>query len=80
MAITGQFRKVAREKLQEFDPRKFLIPATEAMCLLCQDRFERFNTAGQASKIKVLSLATMAERYGNNELDPQIDANRVAAA
>jgi fructose-bisphosphate aldolase, class II len=80
MAITGQFRKVAREKLQEFDPRKFLIPATEAMCLLCQDRFERFNTAGQASKIKVLSLATMAERYSNNELDPQIDANRVAAA
>jgi len=80
MAITGQMRKVAKEKLQEFDPRKFMIPATDAMRSLCQDRFERFNTAGQASKINVLSLATMAERYRNNELNPQISQDRVAAA
>lgn len=80
MAITGQFRKVAKEKRQEFDPRKFMIPATDAMRSLCQDRFERFNTAGQASKIKVLSLATMAARYSSNELDPQVGANHVAAA
>jgi fructose-bisphosphate aldolase class II len=80
MAITGQFRKVAKEKLQEFDPRKFMIPATDAMRSLCQDRFERFNTAGQASKIKVLSLATMAARYSNNELDPQAGASHVVAA
>ena len=80
MAITGQFRRVALEKRQEFDPRKFMIPATEAMRALCKDRFERFQTAGKAPDIKVLPLATMAERYRNNELNPQIAAEHIAAA
>jgi fructose-bisphosphate aldolase class II len=52
MAMTGQFRKVAQEKPSEFDPRKFNIPAMEALEKLCRDRFERFGTAGHASKIK----------------------------
>ena len=29
MAMTGQFRKVAQEHPEEFDPRKFLIPAMD---------------------------------------------------
>ena len=37
----------------EFDPRKFLKPAMDAMRELCRERFERFGTAGNASKIKV---------------------------
>ncbi len=69
MALTGQFRKVAREKPSEFDPRKFLIPAMKEMEELCKDRFERFGTAGSASKIKPLSLDEMAERYSSGELD-----------
>ncbi len=80
MAITGQFRKIAKEKPAEFNQRKFQLPGWRAMRELCQDRFERFNTAGHASKIKVISLAKMAQRYESKELDPQTTQSRVAAA
>ena len=36
-------------------------------------RFEAFGTAGNASKIKVLSLDAMTERYMSGELDAQIN-------
>lgn len=68
MAMTGQFRKLAKEKPQEFDMRKFMIPAMDAMRTLVQDRFERFGTAGNASKIKSISLDDMAKRYENGSL------------
>jgi fructose-bisphosphate aldolase class II len=72
MAITGQIRKVFAENPGEFDPRKYLKPAQEAMTRICKQRLEEFNTAGQASKIKrVLTLAEMAKRYASGELDPQ---------
>ncbi len=73
MAITGQIRKVLAENPGEFDPRKYLKPAREAMAKLCKERLEAFNTAGQASKIKkVHTLAEMAKRYAAGELDPKI--------
>ena len=72
MASTGQFRKVAKEKPTEFDPRKFFIPATAAMRQVCKDRFEAFGTAGQAHKIKCVPIAEMAKRYAAGELDPKI--------
>ncbi|WP_210878131.1 class II fructose-bisphosphate aldolase [Roseovarius autotrophicus] len=68
MAITGQFRKVAMTNPTEFDPRKFTIPAMEEMQALCLDRFERFGTAGQASRIKVIPLDDMARRYADGAL------------
>ena len=71
MAMTGQFRKVAQESPDQFDPRKFLIPAMQALEELCVDRFERFGTAGNAAKIKPISLDDMAERYRNGSLDPK---------
>jgi fructose-bisphosphate aldolase class II len=70
MAITGQFRKVAMQKKTEFDPRKFTIPAMEEMEKLCLDRFERFGTAGNASKINVIDMDEMAKRYSAGALDP----------
>lgn len=70
MAMTGQFRKVATEKPAEFDPRKFLIPAMQEMENLCRDRFERFGTAGNAAKIKVIPMDDMARRYTDGSLDP----------
>jgi fructose-bisphosphate aldolase class II len=70
MAITGQFRKVATEKPTEFDPRKFMIPAMQEMEKLCLDRFQRFGTAGNASKIKVIDIDDMAKRYADGSLDP----------
>lgn len=72
MAITGQIRKVFAENPGEFDPRKYLKPARDAMEKLCVQRLEAFNTAGQASKIKtVITLADMAARYKDGSLDPK---------
>jgi fructose-bisphosphate aldolase class II len=71
MAITGQFRKVAMEKKTEFDPRKFMIPAMDEMEKLCLDRFERFGTAGNASKITPIDMDDMAKRYADGSLDPK---------
>ncbi len=71
LAMTGIFRKVAQNNLTEFDPRKFLKPAMDAMRQLCRDRFEQFGTAGKAGKIKVLTLTDMAKRYATGALDPK---------
>jgi fructose-bisphosphate aldolase class II len=78
MAMSGQFRKIATENPTEFDPRKFLKPAMDAMRDLCRDRFERFGTAGNASKIRVIGLDEMAKRYAAGKLDPQIAAAKAA--
>ena len=41
----------------------------EAMNKLCTMRFQEFNTAGQASKIKkVIMVGDMAKRYAKGEL------------
>jgi fructose-bisphosphate aldolase, class II len=80
MAMTGQIRKVLTENPGEFDPRKYLKPAMEAMTKLCKQRLQEFNTAGQASKIKrVFTPAEMAKRYASGELDPTFGASRQAA-
>jgi fructose-bisphosphate aldolase class II len=73
MAMTGQIRKVLKDHPEEFDPRKYLKPAMEAMTRLCKQRLQEFSTAGQASKLKkVLTTAEMARRYGKGELDPRV--------
>ena len=72
MAITGQIRRVLTEHKGEFDPRKYLTPAREAMTKVCKERYQEFGAAGMASKIKrVLSLPEMAKRYASGELDPK---------
>ncbi|VVS99028.1 class II fructose-bisphosphate aldolase [Rhizobium sp. EC-SD404] len=78
MAMAGQFRRIAAEKPEEFDPRKFLKPAMDAMRELCRDRFERFGTAGNASRIKVIALDDMARRYAEGRLDPQVQSAKAA--
>lgn len=65
LAMSAEFRRVAQQDKRQFDPRKFLIPAMNAMKALCQDRFEQFGTAGQAPKITPISLANMARRYAS---------------
>ncbi len=79
MAMTGMFRKVAKDKPSEFDPRKFMIPAMAELEALCKDRFERFGTAGQAGKIKPISMDAMANRYAAGALDPQVATAQAAA-
>jgi fructose-bisphosphate aldolase class II len=50
----------------------------EEMEKLCRDRFERFGTAGNATKIKVISMDDMAARYLSGKLDPRAKASRAA--
>jgi fructose-bisphosphate aldolase class II len=79
MAMTGQIRKILSENPGEFDPRKYLKPAMEAMSRLCSLRLQEFNTAGQASKIKrVATTAEMAKRYAKGELDPTFGSQKAA--
>ncbi len=70
LAMAGQFRRVAQEDRHQFDPRKFLVPAMDALEALCLDRFERFGTAGNAEKITPIELDDMAKRYADGSLDP----------
>ena len=72
MAMTGAIRKVLAENPSEFDPRKYLVPAREAMTKLCKERFEQFGTAGNADKIKPLPLGEMAKRYRAGKPRPEV--------
>ena len=68
LAMTAAFRRVATEKRAEFDPRKFLVPAMDAMEALVADRFERFGCAGNASRINPIALSDMAQMYASGKL------------
>ena len=79
MAMTGAIRKVFAEHPGEFDPRKYLKPAMDAMRAVCRQRFEEFGTAGRAGKIKPLPLSAMAKRYAAGELAPRFGQTLAAA-
>ncbi len=70
MAATAAMRKVAVTEKAQFDPRKFYLPALKAMQAVCENRFEAFGSAGQASKITPIPMADMAKRYAAGDLDP----------
>jgi len=72
LASTGAVRKFMAENKSEFDPRKYLKQTIEAMKGICLNRYEAFGTAGNASKIKPISLDAMYERYLSGELDPEV--------
>ena len=63
LAITGAIRKVFTEQPEKFDPRDYLKPAREAMKKVCVDRMVAFGQAGNAGKIKPITLEEMATRY-----------------
>ncbi len=69
MASTGAVRRFLAQDTKNFDPRKFLAETTKSMREVCKARYEAFGCAGQASKIKVISLDDMAGRYAKGELD-----------
>ncbi|MDO6426418.1 fructose-bisphosphate aldolase class II [Thalassotalea sp. 1_MG-2023] len=68
LASTGAIRRFMAQNPSEFDPRKYLAESTKAMYEICKARYEAFNTAGNASKIKPVSLDVMFERYSKGEL------------
>jgi len=73
LASTGAIRRFLAENKSEFDPRKYFAAATKAMKDICVARYEAFGTAGNASKIKPISLEDMFKRYEKGELDPQVN-------
>ena len=68
LAATGAIRRFFGEHPAEFDPRSYNKVAKEAMKSICKARFEQFGSAGNASKIKIISLEAMAERYQKGTL------------
>ena len=72
LASTGAIRRFMAKNPAEFDPRKYLKETVGAMRDVCIQRYEAFGTAGQASKIKPLSLEVMTERYAKGELNQQV--------
>ncbi len=72
LASTGATRRFLAHNPSEFDPRKFLAETTKAMTDICVDRYEAFGAAGNASKIKPISLDNMFTRYESGELNALI--------
>ena len=63
LASTGAMRRMMAEKPSEFDPRKFFAETVTAMKQICVDRYTQFGTAGNADKIRPISLEKMVDRY-----------------
>ncbi|EHR73096.1 fructose-bisphosphate aldolase, class II, Calvin cycle subtype [Burkholderiales bacterium JOSHI_001] len=68
LAMTGAVRKFLAENPDKFDAREWLKPAREAAKAVCKARYIEFGCEGQGSKIKGVTLATMAQRYSKGEL------------
>ncbi|MFC3608390.1 class II fructose-bisphosphate aldolase [Stutzerimonas tarimensis] len=73
LASTGAIREFMAKHPAEFDPRKYLAKTVSAMRDVCIARYEAFGTAGNASKIKPISLDAMSMRYASGELDPKVN-------
>ena len=69
IASTGATRRYLAQNPKDFDPRKFLAATTKAMKEICKARYEAFGCAGQAAKIKPVSLDAMVARYARGELN-----------
>ncbi|MBA4389144.1 MAG: fructose-bisphosphate aldolase class II [Verrucomicrobia bacterium] len=67
LAMTGAIRRVFARDPAEFDPRKYLGAAREAMRKVCVERMIAFGQAGNAHKIKALSCKTMISMYSRKQ-------------
>lgn len=65
LAITGAIRKALAKDPSQFDPRFYLKPAREAMKEVVAQRMTQFGQAGQASKIRQVTLEEMARFYSS---------------
>ena len=68
LAITAAIREAAAKDPSNFDPRHFMKPSITYMKKVCLDRYQQFGTAGNASKIKQVSLDDFAAKYAKGEL------------
>ena len=65
LAITGAIRKVFAENPEQFDPRKYLGPARDAMAEVCKTRMIAFGQAGNAGNIPIKTCKEMVDFYGS---------------
>ena len=72
LASTAAIRKFLGENPSEFDPRQYLKQTIGAMKAIVVARYEAFGTAGNASRIRPVSLDVMFERYERGELKPVV--------
>ena len=63
LASTGAIRRFLAHNPSEFDPRKYLKETVTAMKEIVISRYESFGTAGQADKLKAVSLEKMYLNY-----------------
>ena len=70
LASTAAIRRFMAGNRAEFDPRKYLSETQKAMREIVIARYEAFGTAGNAEKIRPVSLESMFSRYSTGELDP----------
>jgi fructose-bisphosphate aldolase class II len=68
LAMTAAIRKFMNENKSHFDPRDYLKPARAAAKEICKQRYQQFGCAGQASKIKAVSLNEIAAKYSSGAL------------
>lgn len=68
LASTGAIRRYLALHPSEFDPRKYFMESLSAMRDICVARYESFGTAGNASKIKPLSLGDVQLAYERGAL------------
>jgi fructose-bisphosphate aldolase class II len=73
LASTGAVRRFLAQHPSEFDPRKFLKATITAMSEICVARYDAFGTAGNASRIRAISLEDMATRYDRGELNAKVN-------
>lgn len=68
LAMTGAIRRFMANYPDKFDPREYLKPAKAAAKEVCKARYQEFNCAGQASKIKPANLTVIAADYKSGKL------------
>jgi fructose-bisphosphate aldolase class II len=63
LAIMAAVRQALAKAPKQFDPRPFLDSAVQYMYEQCAERYEKFGSAGNASKIRHISLENYAAKY-----------------
>ncbi|MCB1119654.1 MAG: fructose-bisphosphate aldolase class II [Chlamydiia bacterium] len=77
LAMTGAIRKFMQENPKEFDLRKYMSPARDAMQKVCEERMVQFGQAGFARQVPFVTLEQMARdyragKYGESAIPTQI--------
>ncbi len=70
LASTAATREFLANNPREFDPRKYLGKQMQAMKEIVKDRLIAFGTAGQASRIRPLTLEKYSQMYASGDLAP----------